>query len=433
MPSFLRSKICLLSLCLIGCVGEAASQSPAAPPAVFAVKAGHLVDPAKGSVADDQIILVRAGKIVEVGPHVAVPPGATVIDLSQQWVLPGLVDAHTHITDNTVPSPPGASVEDHTLNTESSGFRTARGLHNADLMVHAGFLALRDVGNNMNFTDVAVEQAVETGWFPGPTIIPAGKIIGPYGGQSHKLSPEAGPFWRNEYIDADGPEEIRKAVRMNIYYGAKVIKLAADNNAYPYSTEEIRTAVTEAHAAGRKVAVHVYGGVAADNVIAGGADSIEHGFDLTDDQLTLMKQKGIFLVGTDFPLEHLVAFGGMVPQLDAQKTADNTIRRLAAANRIGVKMAFGSDVVTELPGENRVDMMFDFLRTWKKAGVPAPAILKAWTTNGYELLGLDKERGSLAAGMAGDMIAVPENPLLNIDTLRKVDFVMKDGTVLRKP
>ncbi len=414
---------------MFACVAAVAqSASP-----VVAVKAGHLVDPANATVAENQLILVRAGKIVQVGANVAIPAEATVIDLSQQWVLPGLVDAHTHITDNTVPSPPGASVEDHTLNTESSGFRTARGLHNADLMVHAGFLAIRDVGNNMNFTDVAAEQAVETGWFKGPTIIPAGKIIAPFGGQSHKLSPEAGPFWRNEYVDADGPEEMRKAVRQNIYYGAKVIKLVADNNAYPYSVDEIKMAVAEAHAAGRKVAVHVYGGVAADNVIAGGVDSIEHGFDLTDDQLKLMKAKGMFLVGTDFPLEHLIAFGGMVPQLDAQKTADNTIRRLASANRIGVKMAFGSDVVTELPGENRVDMMLDFLRTWKKAGVPAPAILKAWTTNGYELLGIDKQQGAIAVGLAGDMIAVPENPLVNIDTLRKVDFVMKDGEVLRRP
>ncbi len=398
-----------------------------------AVRAGHLVDPAKGTVADNQIILIRDKKIVEVGAKVAIPADAVVVDLSQQWVLPGLVDAHTHITDNTIPSPPGASTEDHTLNTESSGFRTARGLHNADLMVHAGFLALRDVGNNMNFTDVAVEQAVETGWFKGPTIVPAGKIIAPFGGQSHKISPEAGPFWRNEYVDADGPEEIRKAVRMNIYYGAKVIKLVSDNNAYPYSVEEIKAAVTEAHAAGRKVAVHVYGGVSADNVIAGGADSIEHGFDLTDDQLKKMKAQGMFLVGTDFPLEHLAAFGGMVPQLDAQKTADNTIRRLSSANRIGVKMAFGSDVVTELPGENRVDMMFDFLRVWKKAGVSAPDTLRAWTTNGYELLGIAKEQGAIAADLAGDMIAVPENPLVNIDTLRKVDFVMKDGEILRRP
>ena len=403
------------------------------PAQTVAVRAGHLVDPAKGNVADNQVILIRDKKIVAVGPQVSVPADAVVVDLSQQWVMPGLVDAHTHITDNTVPSPPGSSVEDHSLNTESSGFRTARGLHNADLMVHAGFLALRDVGNNMNYTDVAVEQAIETGWFPGPTVIPAGKIIAPFGGQSHKLSPEAGPFWRNEYVDADGPEEIRKAVRMNIYYGAKVIKLVADNNAYPYSVEEFRAAVTEAHAAGRKVAVHVYGGVAADNAIAAGVDSIEHGFDLTDDQLKLMKARGIFLVGTDFPLEHLVAFGGMVPQLDAQKTADNTIRRLASANRIGVKMAFGSDVVTELPGENRVDMMFDFLRTWKKAGVPASAILKAWTTNGYELLGIDKQQGAIAPGLAADMIALPENPLQNIDALRKVDFVMKDGKTIRQP
>jgi imidazolonepropionase-like amidohydrolase len=399
----------------------------------IAVRAGHLIDPAKGTIADNQIILVRDGKITGVGPQVTIPSGAKIIDLSQQWVMPGLVDAHTHITDNTLPSPPGGSLSEHKLATESSGFRTALGLHNAELLVNAGFLALRDVGNNMNYTDIAVEQSIETGWFNGPTIIPSGKIIAPFGGQSHKYTPEAGPLWRDEYIDADGPEEIRKAVRQNIYYGAKVIKLVADNNAYPYSVEEIRMAATEAHAAGRKLAVHVYGGVAADNVIAGGADSIEHGFDLTEDQLRAMKAKGMFLVGTDFPLEHLKGFGGMVPQLDAEATANKTIRRLASANRLGVKMAFGSDVVVELPGENRVDMVFDFLRVWQKAGVSAPDILRDWTTNGYELLGIDKQQGAIAQGLAADMIALPANPLQNIETLRKVDFVMKDGKVLRQP
>jgi imidazolonepropionase-like amidohydrolase len=396
------------------------------------VRAGHLIDTATGSVTDNQVIVIKDGKISEIGSAVTTPPGATVVDLSKQWVLPGLVDAHTHITMNLPVNPPGGSLWEDKLVHESNGFRTARGLHNAELLLDAGFLALRDVGNSGNYADTAVRQAIEAGWFKGPTIIGSGKIITEFGGQSHAYSPEAGPFWLNEYIDAENPAEIRKAVHQNIFYGAKVIKLAADNNAYFYTEDDIRAAVDEAHSAGIKVAVHVYGGKSADNVINGGADSVEHGFDLTDDQLRLMKQKGTYLVGTDFPLEHMIAFGGMVP-LNAKATSDKIIKRLGDAHKIGVKMAFGSDVVVELPGENRADMVFDFLKVWQRAGVPPADILRAWTADAYDLLGLEKERGFIKVGLAGDMIAVPENPLQNIEILRKVDFVMKDGQVIRHP
>jgi imidazolonepropionase-like amidohydrolase len=397
-----------------------------------AVRAGHLVDPRTATIADDQTILIENGKIVAIGRGISVPPGASTVDLSKEWVLPGLVDAHTHITMNLPINPPGGSLWENKLVHESTAFRTARGLHNAELLLNAGFLALRDVGNNGEYADIAVRQAIETGWFNGPTVIGSGKIITEFGGQSHGYAPEAGTFWRNEYIDAENPAEIRKAIHENIYYGARVIKLAADNNAYYYTEDDIRAAVDESHNAGIKVAVHVYGGKAADNVINGGADSIEHGFDLTDAQLENMKQKGVWLVGTDFPLEHMIAFGAMVP-LDAKSTSDKIIRRLAAAHRIGVQMAFGSDAVVDLAGETRADMVFDFLKVWQRAGIPAPDVLRAWTTDGYTLLGIDKQQGPIAVGLAGDMIAVPGNPLADINSLRQVNFVMKDGRVIRHP
>lgn len=399
---------------------------------MVAVRAGHLVDPAKGTVADDQVILIRDGKITETGPTVNIPPNATVVDLSQQWVLPGLVDAHTHITMNLPVNPPGGSLWENKLVHESTAFRVARGLHNAEILLNAGFLALRDVGNNGDYGDIAVRQAIEAGWFKGPTIIGSGKIIAEFGGQSRGFAPETGEFWKNEYLDADNPAEIRKAVHENIYYGAGVIKLVTDNNPYFYTADDIRAAVDEAHNAGLKVAVHVSGGKAADNVIEGGANSIEHGFELTDDQLRRMKEKNIYLVGTDFPLEHMIAFGSMT-SMNANAAAEMDIRRLAAAHRIGVKMAFGSDVVVELPGETRADMCFDFLKVWEKAGVPPADILRAWTTDAYELLGIANRQGPIAPGLAADMIAVPDNPLQNIYTLRKVDFVMKDGQIIRKP
>jgi imidazolonepropionase-like amidohydrolase len=397
-----------------------------------AVRAGHLINPADGSINQNQTILIENGKITAIGASVKVPAGAQVIDLPNEWVMPGLVDAHTHITMNLPPAAAGESYWENYLLRESTAFRAARGLHNAELLLNAGFTALRDVGNAGDYADTAVRQALEKGWFAGPTLINSGKIIGPFGGQSHGYSPEQGRFWSYEYIDADNPAEIRKAVRQNIYYGATVIKLVADNSAFHYSEDDIRAAVDEAHRAGLKVAVHVTRDDATRAVVNGGADSVEHGYYLTPDVLKLMKEKGTYLVGTDFPLEHMVAFGS-IADLDAQKTANSIIQRLTNAYKIGVKMAFGSDVVAELPGENRADMVFDFLRVWKKAGVPNADILRDWTLNGFDLLGIANERGAIAVGKAADMIAIPGNPLDNIELLRKVNFVMKDGKIIRKP
>jgi imidazolonepropionase-like amidohydrolase len=279
-----------------------------------------------------------------------------------------------------------------------------------------------------------VRRAIEAGWFIGPTIIDSGKIIAPFGGQSRDIPPRQGAFWQFEYIDADGPEEVRKAVRTNIYYGAGVIKLVADNNPYHYSIDEFRAAVDEAHRAGIPVAVHVYGGDALENAIEAGVDSIEHGFDLTDAQLGRMKAKGMFLVGTDFPRKHLDIVGtsgGILPE--PAVLAPKIIDRLRRAHRIGVRMAFGSDTVIDMPGRTRADLMFDYLAVWREAGVPPADILKAMTVNAAELLRVDKVRGSLHEGLSADLVAMPADPLSDIENLRKIDFVMKDGTVVRRP
>ena len=278
-----------------------------------------------------------------------------------------------------------------------------------------------------------VRRAIDLGWFAGPSIIDSGKIIAPFGGQSRDIPPRQGAFWQFEYIDADGPAEIRKAVRTNLYYGAGVIKLVADNNPYHYSLDEFKAAVDEAHRANTPVAVHVYAGDALDNAIEAGGDSIEHGFDLTDAQLKRMKDKGIFLVGTDFPRAHLDitgTSGGIFPE--PAVLAPKIIDRLKRAHRIGVRMAFGSDTVIEMPGRTRADLMFDYLATWRAAGVPPADILRAMTTDAAELLRVNKVRGSLAQGLNADIVAMPLNPLDDIESLRKIDFVMKDGKIIRK-
>jgi imidazolonepropionase-like amidohydrolase len=398
----------------------------------IAILAGNLIDPATGNVTKNRLILVRDGKIAEIIANANPPKDAQMIDLSRSWVLPGLMDAHTHVTYGAKPGA-GDKLEDSYLD-ESSSLRALYGLRTAQTLLRAGITTVRDVGNDANFAAVDLRRAINNGWFDGPTILTAGKIIAPFGGQSYGIPPEQGKFWLFEYIDADTPDEIRKAVRQDIYYGADVIKLAADNSPYYYSEDEIRAAVQESHNAGRAVAVHVIQDAPARNVINGGADSIEHGFHISDDTLKLMREKGTFLVGTDFPLQHLLVMSAAVGGEESARTLAASIQdRLHRAYVIGVKMAFGSDIIYDLANESRADMTWDYLAVWTRAGIPPAAIIKCMTTNAAALLRVERERGAISPGLAADIVATPEDPLANIEALRKINFVMKNGKLIRTP
>ena len=234
----------LLSLCLFLALPAAAQ--------TVALRAGHVIDPATGTVAKDQVILVENGKIKSIGAGTAIPKEAQVVDLSNEWVMPGLIDAHTHMTFSEIP---GKAPFEAMYLRESSGLRGLRGLHNAQIVLQVGFTTLRDVGNEANYACMDLKRAFKEGWFNGPTLQCAGKIIGQFGGQSVDIPPEQGEFWKWEYIDADSQDGIRRAIHENIYYGADVIKLVADNSSFHYSENEIRVAVEEAHAAGLQLIV----------------------------------------------------------------------------------------------------------------------------------------------------------------------------------
>ncbi len=393
------------------------------------LRAGNLIDPATGTVSQNQIILVKDGKIMDVGPNLDITPDAEIIDLSQAWVLPGLMDAHTHLALNFQAT--GAGMEGVYLK-ESTAMRALRGLHAAKNVLHTGFTTVRDVGNDGNYAAVDLRDAINKGWFTGPTILTIGKIITPFGGQSRRIPPEQGFFWLHEYIDADGEDEVRKAVRQSIYYGADAIKMVSDNSAFYYSEHEIRVAVEEAHAAGLPVSVHVMAGEAARNVILGGADSIEHGFMLSEGILQLMKEKGTVLVGTDFPGAHLAQLDPNSEMFEStEEMGDTIIDRLNRAYKIGVKLIFGTDSVSDLPGKNRGEMMLDYLAVWDAAGIPPVDTLRAMTVDAAQFLRVEKTRGAIAKGLAADIIATSENPLDNIQALKKVMFVMKNGKVFR--
>lgn len=392
----------------------------------IAIKAGHLIDPKAGKVSNNQIIVVKDGKIDQIIPDESTEKVKQIVDLSDSWVMPGLMDCHVHITLNI----PYRNVQMNPVYIEeSSTLRGLRGLYNAKLLLNSGFTTIKDIGNDANYATAAVIQAINKGWFTGPTIIYSGKIIAPYGGQVFNISPENENFWLYEYIDADSPDEIRKAVRKNIYFGATTIKLVAQQFSYYYDREEIEIAVKEAKKAGLNVTAHVQGGEAARNVIVGGAAAIEHGFDLDDDLLKLMKDKGTFLVGTDFSFANWYAYG--MDSTTAERRTQKMVKRLRRAYEIGVKMAFGTDIVIDIEGMNRVESNLEVLKTWKSAGIPPMEILKCMTSNAAELMGIDHNRGLLKKQYWADIVAFKNGPLDDIENVRSVHFVMKEGKIIR--
>jgi len=388
-------------------------------PQVIVIKAGKVIDPETGKTSVNQIILVEGKKIKEIGGNVVIPQEAKIVDLSKATVSPGLFDAHTHLCLSVIPSRDHGNYYFTTL-LDTTGYRAIEGVANGMAMLQSGFTTVRDIGNAGNYADTDLRRAIEAGWVQGPTVVNAGIIIAPYGGQFH-LQPEKKDLATPEYLFADTRDEMRKAIRQNIHFGAKFIKIVVDDQPYIYSVDDIRFMVEEAHAAGVKLAAHCWTHAGAHNAAEAGVDSIEHGYKMTDEDLQLAKKNNVMLVGTEF-----------TEKINDAEDHKIWVDRLRRAYKIGVNMAFGTDVDLAMPGETRGTLAIDYIQSWVEAGVPATDTLRAMTANAARLLGVDKERGFLKPGMAADIIATPENPAENIQTLRKVSFVMKDGAIIKQ-
>ena len=390
----------------------------------YAIHAGRLINPDLGSATPDQVILVENGRIVTIGTNlqVAVPANAELIDLSQYSVLPGLVDAHNHLA-LTYKKEPESNSYYLTSVLDSTAIRAIQAVSNGITMMSSGFTVVRDLGNNGNYADTALRVAIEQGWIPGPTIINSGIIIGGMGGQFYPV-PERSSLVYPEYLDADTPDEIVKAVRKNILYGAKVIKIMVDAKPYGYTVDEMKLFVSEAAKSGLKVAGHVQTKAGALRAIEAGIWSIEHSVALDDQCHKLMAQKGIWRVGTETPLSDYYS-----PSKERFETMVEGMKN-AWANH--VNMAFSTDADYYIPGMTRGQVVIDFLKSWKAAGIPAPEILRIMTVNGYRVCDIWDQRGPIQSGFPADMIAVKGNPLEDIDALRSVVFVMKDGMVFKR-
>ena len=391
------------------------------------IKAGHLFDSRTGKFLDNQIVIIKNGRIVQTGSNLSYGKNDVVIDLTKSWVLPGLMDCHVHITSN-YPYRKLTGMED-IYDRESSAFRALRGAYNAELLLKSGFTTIKDIGNDANYATADVIKAIRRGWVKGPTIFYSGKIIAPYGGQTQGINPENENAWQFEYLDADTNDEIIKAIRKNIYFGANTIKIVQGDQQYFYTEDNIRAAANEAHRAGLKLTCHVFQGEPARNVILGGADAIEHGLFLEDSLLQMMKDRGTFLVGTDLTFNNFYAYG--MDSSSAKQISDGIVDRLKRAYKIGVKMAFGTDVIIDLPGKNRVESNLEILKNWKAAGIPSSYVLQTMTVYAAELLGIEKNRGVLEKNYWADIIALKNNPVENIDAIKNVHFVMKQGEVIK--
>ena len=422
MPTTFRRTIAHAHLCAVALLLIAATVATAQ---VTAIKAGRLIDPETGTISTNQVILVENGKFTAVGANVAIPAGAEVVDLSALTVLPGLVDAHNHLalTYKEVPERNSYYI---TSMLDPTPLRAIQAASNGIQMLAAGFTIVRDMGNNGNYADVALRQAIEQGWIPGPTIIPSGLIIGGMGGQ-FAPTPEMARDHRivyPEYLEADTPDEIVKAVRQNALFGARVIKICVDCKPWGYTTDEIRLVIREAAKAGLKVEGHVQTVDGGKRAVEAGIWSIAHDNGMTDELHKQMAAKGVWRAGTETPIS--------LTGHTTQPRYDRTVAMLRNAWENKAPLTFSTDADYYVPGRTRGEVAIEFIETWKAARIPNADILRAMTTNGYKVSETEKVRGPIKAGMFADLIAVTGNPLDRIDALRDVRFVMRNGMVFKK-
>jgi imidazolonepropionase-like amidohydrolase len=415
----------------------AAIQLPApASAAPTLVKAARLFDARTGRIVAPAVVLVEGAQIKAVG-NVPTPAGAALIDLGDATLLPGFIDAHTHISGE-----PGPDWRQDMIDgfEQTIAERTLTAADLARRTLLAGFTTLRNLGA-ADYIDVGLRNAIAKGKAVGPRLLVSTSGLGTTGGHCDSNFGRRGLFVKESGdAVADSPEGLRGMVRRNIKYGADLIKvcatggvlsLNADVDSPQLTQAEIDALVDEAHARKRRVAAHAHGAEGAKRAIRAGVDSIEHGSFLDDEALALMKRKGTFLVPTMLAvegvrerLEKKNLHPLQVPKARAAIAAlESTVRRAVKA---GVKIAFGTDAGVFTHGRNAEEF-----RLLVKAGLPAAQALRSATIIDAELLGVADKLGSLEPGKLADLVAVPGDPTRDIRATEKVFFVMKEGVVHR--
>jgi imidazolonepropionase-like amidohydrolase len=405
------------------------------------LRAARLIDGTGAPTVTNAAIVVTDDRIVAVGlaSAVAVPAGARVVDLGDVTLLPGFIDAHTHIIGRTLGDP----MADLAIVKDYASYGAIVGVANARSTLLAGFTTIRVVGAG-NFDDMALRQAITDGRVPGPRMENAGHAIGITGGHCDENGFRPGLIQLGPADGvADGPEQIRSAVRYQVKGGADVIKMCATGGVLSegdavgvtqYTYEEMKALVDEATKLGRKVAAHAHGTEGIKIAVRAGVSSIEHGSFLDEEGARMMAQRGTFLVPTMMAGDAVERFAknGVLKGLRAEKAlaagaAMRNATKIAVANH--VQIALGTDAGVIPHGTNGRE--FGLMVEW--GGLTPMAALNAGTMNAAKLLGWEAKVGSLAPGKLADIVAVPGNPLADIHVTERVSFVMKGGVVYKGP
>ncbi|MBI1967411.1 MAG: amidohydrolase family protein [Gemmatimonadetes bacterium] len=409
-------------------------------PPVTAIRAGTLIDGTGTAPVRNAVVLVQGDKITAVGTNVAIPAGARVLDLSGSTVLPGFIDAHVHLIGHII----GDGDWQHADLVESPAQLTLLGAAHAHQTLEAGFTTVRNVGAGQ-FTDIALRDAINAGWVPGPRILGAGISFGINGGHCDNSAGyrEGALAHEGTIADgaADGPDEVREAVRYNVKHGADVIKICATGGVLSpadsvgvqqYTEEEMRAIVETARMTERRVAAHAHGTAGIKAAVRAGVASIEHGSILDAEAVQLLREHSTWLVPTLMAGEGVVrlARDGRLPPVIAAKAlaiAPRMERSFRMALAGGVKIALGTDAGVFTHGRNAHE--FTLMVRW---GMTPMQAIQAGTLHGATLLGLEQNLGTVAAGKLADLVAVRGDPLQDITVLERVDFVMKGGAVFKQ-
>ncbi|MFN2635729.1 MAG: amidohydrolase family protein [Gemmatimonadaceae bacterium] len=403
------------------------------------LRAARLIDGTGAAPVTNAAVVVTGDRILAVGPsaNVPIPTGARIIDLGDVTLLPGFIDAHTHIIGRILGDP----LNDLAVVKDYAAYAAIAGVANARNTLMAGFTSIRVVGTR-NFDDMALRQAITDGRVPGPRMENAGNLIGITGGHCDEngFRPGLIQYGPADGV-ADGPDQIRSAVRYQVKSGADVIKMCATGGvlsegdavgATQYTYEEMKALVDEATKLGRKVAAHAHGTEGIKLAVRAGVASIEHGSFLDEEGAKMMAQRGTFLVPTLMAGEAVERFAknGVLKGLRAEKAlaAAAAMRksiRLAVANQVPI--ALGTDAGVIPHGTNARE--FGLMVEW--GGMTPMAALRAGTSSGAKLLGWESKVGSLTAGKFADIVAVPGDPLANIHVTERVSFVMKGGVIYK--